>query len=102
MDPKGKGMMINDKEKETLNIDETKGDKPTDLGLNNKRKDGKKKGALRRLSTTIATPLLHQGTTKTRPRKRKQLIKIIHLIILAFRTIQMHIYCLFHLVTPPL
>jgi hypothetical protein len=43
MDPKGKGMMINDKEKETLYVDELKGDKPTDLGSNNKRKDGKKK-----------------------------------------------------------
>jgi hypothetical protein len=30
MDPKGKGMVINDKEKETLNIDEPKDDKPTD------------------------------------------------------------------------
>jgi hypothetical protein len=42
MDPKGKGIVINDKE-ETLNIDEPKGDKPTDLGSNNKRKEGKKK-----------------------------------------------------------
>jgi hypothetical protein len=30
MDHKGKGIVINDKEKETLNIDEPKGDKPTD------------------------------------------------------------------------
>jgi hypothetical protein len=30
MDPKGKGMVINDKEKETLNVDEPNGDKPTD------------------------------------------------------------------------
>jgi hypothetical protein len=29
MDPKGKGMVINDKEKETLYVDEPKGDKPT-------------------------------------------------------------------------
>jgi hypothetical protein len=27
MDPKGKGMVINDKEKETLYVDEPKGDK---------------------------------------------------------------------------
>jgi hypothetical protein len=40
MDPKGKGIVINDKEKETINIDEPKGDKPTDSGSNNKRKDG--------------------------------------------------------------
>jgi hypothetical protein len=43
MDPKGKGMVINDKEKETLYVDEPKGDKPTDSGSNNKKKDGKKK-----------------------------------------------------------
>jgi hypothetical protein len=35
--------VINDKEKETLNIDEPKGDKPTDSGSNNKRKDENKK-----------------------------------------------------------
>jgi hypothetical protein len=35
--------VINDKEKETLNIDEPKGDKPTDSDSNNKRKDGNKK-----------------------------------------------------------
>src|SRR5690242_7596297 len=43
MDPKGKGIVINDKEKETLHVDKPKGDKPTDLGSNNKRKDGKKR-----------------------------------------------------------
>jgi hypothetical protein len=43
MDPKGKGIMINDKEKEILNVNEPKGDKITDSGLNNKMKDEKKK-----------------------------------------------------------
>jgi hypothetical protein len=41
MDPNGKGIVINDKE--TLNIDEPKGDKPIDSGSNNKTKDGKKR-----------------------------------------------------------
>jgi hypothetical protein len=103
MDSKGKGMVINDKEKETLNIDEPKGDKPTDSGSNNKRKDGKKKRCISRLSTTTTmSPLLHQETTTTRThlRKRKQKIKIILLITLAFHTIQMFIYCLFHLENP--
>jgi hypothetical protein len=45
MDPKGKGMVINDKEKETLNIDEPKDDKPTDSGSNNKKMMGRRKGA---------------------------------------------------------
>jgi hypothetical protein len=37
MDPKGKGIVINDKEKDTLNIEEPKGDKRNDSGSNNKR-----------------------------------------------------------------
>jgi hypothetical protein len=51
MDPKGKGIVINDKgkEKETLYVDEPKGDKPTDSGTNNKRKDGKKKRCIKKI-----------------------------------------------------
>jgi hypothetical protein len=47
MDPKGKGMVINNKE--TLNIYESKGDKPTDSCSNNKRKDGKKKRHIKKI-----------------------------------------------------
>jgi hypothetical protein len=42
MDPKGKGMVINDKE-ETLYVDEPKDDKPTDSGSSHKKRDGKTK-----------------------------------------------------------
>jgi hypothetical protein len=49
MDPKGKGIVINDKEKETLNINEPKGDKPTNSGSNNKKKDGKKKRRIKKI-----------------------------------------------------
>jgi hypothetical protein len=42
MDPKGKGIVINDKEKESF-VNEPKDDKPTDSGSGYKRKDGKKK-----------------------------------------------------------
>jgi hypothetical protein len=49
MDPKGKGMVINYKEKETFNVDEPKGDKPTDSGSNNKKKDGKKKRCIKKI-----------------------------------------------------
>jgi hypothetical protein len=49
MDPKGKGVVINDKEKETLYVDEPKGDKSTDSGSNNKRKDGKKKRRIKKI-----------------------------------------------------
>jgi hypothetical protein len=49
MDPNSKGIVINDKEKETLNIDEPKGDKPIDSGSNNKTKDGKKKRPIKQI-----------------------------------------------------
>jgi hypothetical protein len=49
MDPKGKGMVINDKEKETLYVDKAKGDKPTDSGSNHKKKDGKKKRCIKKI-----------------------------------------------------
>ena len=49
MDPKGKGMVINDKEKESL-LNEPKDDKPTDSGSSHKKKDGKKK---RRIKKTV-------------------------------------------------
>jgi hypothetical protein len=41
MDPKGKGMVVNDKEKESF-VNDPKDDKPTDSGASHKRKDGKK------------------------------------------------------------
>jgi hypothetical protein len=50
MDPKGNGIVINDKKKkETLYVDEPKGDKPSDSGSNNKRKDGKKKRCIKKI-----------------------------------------------------
>jgi hypothetical protein len=42
MDPKGKGMVVNDKEKESL-FNELRDDKPTDSGSSHKKKDKKKK-----------------------------------------------------------
>jgi hypothetical protein len=41
--------MINDKEKKAIYVDEPKGDKPTDSGSNNKRKDGKKKRRIKEI-----------------------------------------------------
>jgi hypothetical protein len=49
MDSKGKGMVINDKEKETLYVDEPKGDKSTDTGSSHKKKDGKKKRRIKKI-----------------------------------------------------
>jgi hypothetical protein len=42
MDPKGKGMVVNDKEKESF-VNDPKDDKPNDSSSSHKRKDGKKK-----------------------------------------------------------
>jgi hypothetical protein len=95
MDPKGKGMVVNDKEKESL-FNEPRDDKPTDSGSSHKKRDGKKKSASRRSSITTAMPhLLHQGTTTTPHQRKRRSIKIILLIISVFHTIQMHIYFLF-------
>jgi hypothetical protein len=49
MDPKGKGMMMNDNEKDTLYVDEAKGDKPTDSGSSHKKKDRKKKRGIKKI-----------------------------------------------------
>jgi hypothetical protein len=48
MDPKGKGMVIIDN-KETLYVDEPKGDKPTDSGSSHKKRDGKKKRRIKKI-----------------------------------------------------
>jgi hypothetical protein len=48
MDPKGKGMVINDKEKESL-FNKPRDDKPTDSGLSHKKRDGKKKKRIKKI-----------------------------------------------------
>jgi hypothetical protein len=47
MDPKGKGMVVNDKEKESI-FNEPRDDKPTDSGSSHK-KDGKKKRRIKKI-----------------------------------------------------
>jgi hypothetical protein len=49
MDSKGKGMVINDKEKDTLYVNEPKDDKPTDSGSSHKKRDGKKKRSIKKI-----------------------------------------------------
>jgi hypothetical protein len=102
MDPKGKGMVVNDKEKEFV-FNEPREDKPTDSGSSQKKETGRRRGASRRSFTTTAMPrLLHHTTmTTTPPQRRKRLIKTIHLIFIVFRTILMLICYQFHLGNPP-
>jgi hypothetical protein len=48
MDPKGKGMVVNDKEKESI-FNEPRDDKPTDSGSSHKKKDRKKKRCIKKI-----------------------------------------------------
>jgi hypothetical protein len=48
MDPKGKGMVVNDKEKESF-INEPRDDKPTNSGSSHKKKDVKKKRRIKKI-----------------------------------------------------
>ena len=47
MDPKGKGMVINDKKESLFN--EPRDDKPTDSGSSHKKRDGKKKRRIKKI-----------------------------------------------------
>jgi hypothetical protein len=48
MDPKEKGMVVNDKEKESV-FNEPRDEKPTDSGLSHKKRDGKKKRRIKKI-----------------------------------------------------
>jgi hypothetical protein len=48
MDPKGKGMVVNDKEKESI-FNEPRDDKPTDSGSSHKKRAGKKKRRIKKI-----------------------------------------------------
>jgi hypothetical protein len=48
MNPKGKGMVVNDKDKESF-LNEPREDKPTDSGSNHKKKDEKKKRRIKKI-----------------------------------------------------
>ena len=48
MDPKGKGLVVNDKEKESF-LNDPKDDKPTDSGSSHKKRDGKKKRCIKKI-----------------------------------------------------
>jgi hypothetical protein len=97
MDPKGKGMVVNDKEKESI-FNEPREDKPTDSGSSQKKRDGKKKRRMKKIIYYDSdASLLHHTTTTTTPQRRKRLIKTIHLIIPVFHLIRMLICYQFHL-----
>jgi hypothetical protein len=48
MEPKRKGMVVNDKEKESI-FNEPRDDKPTDSGSSQKKREGKKKRRIKKI-----------------------------------------------------
>ena len=104
MDSKGKGIVINDKEKESF-VNEPRDDKSNDSGSGHKRRDGKKKKT-RRIKEIVYYDDTDESTSSQKDddhndyEQRELLIKTTLLTILACRTIQMPIYFLFLLENP--
>jgi hypothetical protein len=96
MDPKGKGMVVNDKEESLFN--KPRDDKPTDSGSSHKKRDGKKKRHIKKIIYYDSDASSSSPRDDDDSSKRIRLIKTIHLIILVFHSILMLICYQFHLV----
>jgi hypothetical protein len=102
MDPKGKGMVVNDKEKESL-FNEPRDDKPTDSGSSHKKKDVKKKRRIKKIiyyDSDASSSSPREDDDDDSSSKKKMVNQNYSLIIPVFRTIQMPIYFLFLLENP--
>jgi hypothetical protein len=97
MDPKGKGMVVNDKEKESI-FNEPRDDKPTDSGSSHKKKDGKKKRRIKKIVYYDSDESSSSPRDDDYDRKKKPVNSNFHLIILVFCIIPMPICFLFLLV----
>jgi hypothetical protein len=97
MDPKGKGIVINDKEKESF-INEPKDDKPTDSGSSQKKKDGKKKRRIKKIVYYDSDESSASQKDDEYEEKKKRLTRTFLSIILVFSIIPMLICFPFHLV----
>jgi hypothetical protein len=92
MNPKGKGMVVNDKEKESL-FNEPRDDKPTDSGSSHKKRDGKKNRCIKKIiyydsDASSSSPRDDSDSSL----KKKMVNQNYFLTILACHTIQMRIY----------
>jgi hypothetical protein len=86
MDPKGKGMVVNDKEKEPSSTSQGT-TSPLTLARVIRRRTGRRRGASRRSSTTTAMNLLlHQETTTILRQRKRRLIKTIPLICIPYNS----------------
>jgi hypothetical protein len=97
MDPKGKGIVINDKEKESF-VNEPKDDKSNDSGSGHRRKDGKKKKT-RRIKEIVYYDSDESSSSQKDDDhdKQKTVTQTFLLIIHAFHIAQMLICSPFHL-----
>jgi hypothetical protein len=87
MDPKGKGMVVNDKEKESV-FDEPRDDKATDSGSSHKKKDGKKKRRVKKI-VYYDSDESSSSQRDVDDEKKKRSTQTFLLIILVFRIIPM-------------
>jgi hypothetical protein len=102
MDPKGKEMVVNDKEESFVN--DPKDDKPTDSGSGHKRKDGRKKKT-RRIKEIVYYDSDESSSSQkdddNNYEKKKTVNSNFPLIILAFRKVPMLICFPFPSENPP-
>jgi hypothetical protein len=95
MDPKGKGMVVNDKEKESF-LNEPRDDKPTDSGSSHKKKDRKKKRRIKKI-VYYDSDESSSSQRDDDDEKKKSVNSNFSLIILVFRLTPKLIYFQFHL-----
>jgi hypothetical protein len=88
MDPKGKGMVVNDKENEST-LNEPRDDKPTNSGSSHKKKDGKKKRRIKKIVYYGSDESSSQRDDDDYDEKKKRSTQTFLLIILVFRIIRM-------------
>jgi hypothetical protein len=104
MDPKGKGLVIDDKEKETLYVNEPKGDKPTDSGSSHKKRDRKKKRRIKKIiyyDSDASSYSPRDDDDEDSSSKKKTVNQNYSFDYSRILIIQMPIYYLFHSENPP-
>jgi hypothetical protein len=101
MDPKGKGMVVNDKEKESL-FNEPRDDKPTDSGSSHKKTDGKKKRRIKKIVyyDNDESSSSRDDDDDDSSSKKKTVNQNYSFDYSTFRIIQMPIYFIFLLENP--
>ena len=103
MDPKGKGMVVNDKEKESL-FNEPRDDKLTDSGSSHKKRDVKKKRRIKKIiyyDSDASSYSPRDDDDEDSSSKKKTVNQNYSFDYSRILIIQMPIYYLFHSENPP-